>query len=250
MALHFGVDEHGLREHHKGMYTRIGWWVLAGAVLLRWVIGFLTEIPEVAIAVLVAFLAGAWSSTSSRKSCLRSARVASGPSRSAPLSTRRSCWCCNTELRKEKGPADRPQRRASRAFLYPPPKDGIIPGMTYAWIMASMPIATVRMSDHLRVRRKMSGSRPTWSIAEVATLKFCGEIIFPITPPEELVAPARAGSMPSCWAVTVCIGPKRLFAEVSEPVRTTPSHPIKAEKNGKRKPAAANARPNVKVAPE
>ena len=58
MALHFGVDEHGLREHHKGMYTRIGRWVLAGAVLLRWVIGFLTEIPEVAIAVLVAFLAG------------------------------------------------------------------------------------------------------------------------------------------------------------------------------------------------
>ena len=32
--------------------------MLAGAVLLGWVIDLLTEIPEVAIAVLVAFLAG------------------------------------------------------------------------------------------------------------------------------------------------------------------------------------------------
>src|SRR5829696_9068335 len=50
--------DHGLREHHKDAYLRKGRWVLAAAVVLGWVVGLLTEIPEVAIAVLTAFLAG------------------------------------------------------------------------------------------------------------------------------------------------------------------------------------------------
>jgi hypothetical protein len=58
MALHFVVNDHGLREHHKDAYLRRGRWVLAAAVVLGWVVGLLTEIPEVAIAVLTAFLAG------------------------------------------------------------------------------------------------------------------------------------------------------------------------------------------------
>ena len=58
MALHFVVNDHGLREHHKEAYLRRGRWVLAAAVVLGWVVGRLTEIPEVAIAVLTAFLAG------------------------------------------------------------------------------------------------------------------------------------------------------------------------------------------------
>ena len=58
MALHFVVNDHGLREHHKDAYLRKGRWVLAAAVVLGWVVGLLTEIPEVAIAVLTAFLAG------------------------------------------------------------------------------------------------------------------------------------------------------------------------------------------------
>ncbi len=58
MALHFAVNDHGLREHHKDAYLRIGRWVLAAAVVMGWVVGLLTEIPEVAIAVLTAFLAG------------------------------------------------------------------------------------------------------------------------------------------------------------------------------------------------
>jgi hypothetical protein len=58
MALHFVVNDHGLREHHKEAYLRKGRWVLAAAVVLGWVVGLLTEIPEVAIAVLTAFLAG------------------------------------------------------------------------------------------------------------------------------------------------------------------------------------------------
>ncbi len=58
MALHFVVNDYGLREHHKGLYTRIGRWVISAAVLLGWAVGLAGEIPEAAIAVLTAFLAG------------------------------------------------------------------------------------------------------------------------------------------------------------------------------------------------
>ena len=58
MALHFMVNDHGLREHHKGGYLHMGRWVLTGAILLGWIIGLLVKIPEPAIAVLIAFLSG------------------------------------------------------------------------------------------------------------------------------------------------------------------------------------------------
>lgn len=58
MALHFLVNDYGLREHHKGLYTGIGRWVVAAAVVAGWVIGLVVEVPEVALAVLVAFLSG------------------------------------------------------------------------------------------------------------------------------------------------------------------------------------------------
>ncbi len=58
MALHFVVNDYGLHEHHQHMYERIGRWILAAAVLLGWLLGLLVEIPEVAIAILIALLAG------------------------------------------------------------------------------------------------------------------------------------------------------------------------------------------------
>jgi len=58
LGLHFVVNDYGLREHHKGAYHQIGRWILAAAVMAGWVIGLGTEIPEAAIAVLFAFLAG------------------------------------------------------------------------------------------------------------------------------------------------------------------------------------------------
>ena len=48
-ALHFVVIDHGLREHHKDAYLRKGRWILAAAVVLGWVVGLLTEIPEVTL---------------------------------------------------------------------------------------------------------------------------------------------------------------------------------------------------------
>lgn len=58
IALHFVVNDYGLREHHKAAYTRTGRWILAVAVLLGWLVALLAEIPEAALGVLLAFLAG------------------------------------------------------------------------------------------------------------------------------------------------------------------------------------------------
>lgn len=58
MALHFVVTDFGLHEHHKAMYTRLGRWLLAAAVVVGWLIGIAVEIPELAMSMLVAFLAG------------------------------------------------------------------------------------------------------------------------------------------------------------------------------------------------
>ncbi|WP_119157399.1 hypothetical protein [Caldimonas tepidiphila] len=58
MALHFVVSDHGLREHHKGRYDRVGRWVLAAAVLGGWLLGLFVEIERAVIAVLIALLAG------------------------------------------------------------------------------------------------------------------------------------------------------------------------------------------------
>jgi hypothetical protein len=58
MALHFVVNDRGLRENHKHTYDKIGRWILAAAIIFGWVIGGGTELPKAAIALLFAFLAG------------------------------------------------------------------------------------------------------------------------------------------------------------------------------------------------
>lgn len=58
MALHFMVNDYGLRENHKHIYDHVGRWILTAAIIIGWVIGSGTKIEETAIAVLFAFLAG------------------------------------------------------------------------------------------------------------------------------------------------------------------------------------------------
>ncbi len=58
MALHFVVTDYGLNEDHKGAYRRIGRWVLAAAVFAGWGLGVATEVSDVGIAALTAFLGG------------------------------------------------------------------------------------------------------------------------------------------------------------------------------------------------
>lgn len=58
IGLHFIVNDHGLRRHHKGRYRRYGRWVLSGAVLAGWIVGVSTEIHEAVTAAMTALLAG------------------------------------------------------------------------------------------------------------------------------------------------------------------------------------------------
>ncbi len=74
-------------------------------------------------------------------------------------------------------------------------------------------------------RAKISPSEPTLFTPAAPTERFCGLIILPITPPDELVPAVRIGLMCSCWAVCACRAPNRVFDEVSLPVRKTPSQP-------------------------
>lgn len=58
MALHFIVNDYGLREHHKERYHRSGRWILAAAVLIGAALGLAVEFSEGVIAIVVAFLSG------------------------------------------------------------------------------------------------------------------------------------------------------------------------------------------------
>lgn len=58
MGLHFFVNDHGLRQHHKHQYHRHGRWVLAAAVLGGWALGAAVEVYEAFLIVLLAFLGG------------------------------------------------------------------------------------------------------------------------------------------------------------------------------------------------
>lgn len=58
MALHFVVNDYGLREHHKKMYDHTGRWILAAAIIAGWAIGSGTKLSQAMVAVLFAFLAG------------------------------------------------------------------------------------------------------------------------------------------------------------------------------------------------
>ena len=58
MALHFLVNDYGLRKDHREPYDRVGRWLLSAAVLLGWGIGTQVEIGELPLALLFAFLAG------------------------------------------------------------------------------------------------------------------------------------------------------------------------------------------------
>ncbi|MCT7951647.1 hypothetical protein NG798_17730 [Ancylothrix sp. C2] len=58
MALHFVVNDYGLRENHKHIYDHVGRWILAAAIIAGWAIGIGTEIDKNSLALLFAFLAG------------------------------------------------------------------------------------------------------------------------------------------------------------------------------------------------
>ncbi len=58
LGVHFVINDASLREHHKRAYQRVGRWLVSAAVLLGVAAGFLAEISERALALLLAFIAG------------------------------------------------------------------------------------------------------------------------------------------------------------------------------------------------
>lgn len=59
MALHFLVNDYGLRLHHKDAYQRAGRWVLSAALIAGAVAGILVEVPNNYLFIPLGFLAGA-----------------------------------------------------------------------------------------------------------------------------------------------------------------------------------------------
>ena len=58
MALHFLVNDHGLRVHHDALYRRWGRWLVAVGAVLGSAIGMATRLSPAGLGLLVAFLAG------------------------------------------------------------------------------------------------------------------------------------------------------------------------------------------------
>ncbi len=58
MGLHLLVNDFALQSAHNRLYRRCGRWVLAAAVLVGWALGTATEVSELAVAALAAFVAG------------------------------------------------------------------------------------------------------------------------------------------------------------------------------------------------
>ena len=58
MALHFLVNDHGLRARHRGLCRRWGRWLLAAATVLGCAVGTVTTLSPAGLGLLTAFLAG------------------------------------------------------------------------------------------------------------------------------------------------------------------------------------------------
>lgn len=59
MALHFLVNDYGLRQHYEQLYDRFGRWTLAAAALAGWGVGVGTKLPEGAVAAIFGLVSGA-----------------------------------------------------------------------------------------------------------------------------------------------------------------------------------------------
>jgi hypothetical protein len=58
LGVHLLASDVGLLLHHKTLYRRRARWVLAAAVLAGWLLGVAWELPEAAVSLIFAFLAG------------------------------------------------------------------------------------------------------------------------------------------------------------------------------------------------
>ena len=97
----------------------------------------------------------------------------------------------------------------------------------------------------MKVRANTTPSCPFRSVTDTPVAMFCGEIILPMTPPEELVAAISTGFRPSWLAATTWRLPNSALPEVSLPDRNTATQPRNGETSGKMKPIEATPLPRV-----
>lgn len=57
-ALHVAGNDRALEDDYKGLYNRIGRWLLAGAVLAGWLLGYAWKLPELTYGIVLAVVAG------------------------------------------------------------------------------------------------------------------------------------------------------------------------------------------------
>src|SRR5215470_15517018 len=110
-----------------------------------------------------------------------------------------------------------------------------------------MPARKARLQPN--TRRKMSPSLPVRPTAPAAMARFCGEIILPSTPPDELAAAISVVLRPALVPAATCSAPNSEFEDVSEPVTATPSQPRIGERTANAAPAPAIQLPRVAVWP-
>ena len=113
-----------------------------------------------------------------------------------------------------------------------------------------MHMATRRTNDQPTTLRKSSPSRPTIPTAAAPMARFCGEIILPMTPADELAAAISVGESPAPCAALTYSAPNSAFEEVSEPVTATPSQPMIPDRKAKMLPAPASHSASVLVWPD
>ncbi len=58
LGVHFVINDIALSEHHRDAYRHAARWLIAGAVVVGWLVGVATEVSERVIALVVAFVAG------------------------------------------------------------------------------------------------------------------------------------------------------------------------------------------------
>jgi hypothetical protein len=58
LGVHFITNDLSLRATHKEDYDRYGKWILTAAIMAGWTVGVMTEVGELVISLLIAFLIG------------------------------------------------------------------------------------------------------------------------------------------------------------------------------------------------
>ncbi len=58
MAFHFMVNDYGLIDHYQEKYLKKGRWIVTASIIGGWLLGYLTDVSEVLVAVLFAFISG------------------------------------------------------------------------------------------------------------------------------------------------------------------------------------------------